>query len=54
MKRRAKQSGTLVGVRLQPDLLNDVDAWISRQEKQVTRPEAIRTMVAVHLKRGDT
>src|SRR3984885_6253261 len=34
--------GTLVGVRLQPDRLSAVDAWIAKQNAPMTRPEAIR------------
>jgi len=37
--------GTLVGVRLQPDRLSAVDAWIARQTAPMTRPEAIRAML---------
>ena len=53
-KRRAKQTGALVGVRMQPDQLEAVDAWIDRQHEPVTRPEAIRKMVALQLLRGDS
>jgi hypothetical protein len=37
--------GTLVGVRLQPDRLAAVDAWIAKQNATMTRPEAIRAML---------
>jgi hypothetical protein len=37
--------GTLVGVRLQPDRLSAVDAWIANQAAPMTRPEAIRAML---------
>jgi hypothetical protein len=37
--------GTPVGVRLQPDRLSAVDAWIARQAAPMTRPEAIRAML---------
>ena len=37
--------GTLIGVRLQPAQLASLDAWIARQEKPYTRPEAIRGMM---------
>src|ERR1700721_3518176 len=37
--------GTLVGVRLQPDRLAAVDAWIAKQNATRTRPEAIRAML---------
>jgi hypothetical protein len=37
--------GTLIGVRLQPAQLASLDAWITKQEKPYTRPEAIRGMM---------
>src|SRR5260370_12022471 len=37
--------GTLVGVRLQPDLLSAIDAWITKQNAPLTRPEAIRALL---------
>lgn len=37
--------GTLIGVRLQPSQLAALDAWIGKQEKPYTRPEAIRGMM---------
>jgi hypothetical protein len=37
--------GTLVGVRLQPERLVAVDAWIAKQAAPMTRPEAIRAML---------
>jgi hypothetical protein len=37
--------GTLVGVRLQPDRLTALDAWIVAQDTPMTRPEAIRAML---------
>lgn len=42
-KKRPPETGTLVGVRLQADLLEPLDSWISEQpEPKPTRPEAIR------------
>jgi hypothetical protein len=41
--------GTLVGVRLQPDQLADLDSWIKRQDAERTRPEAIRRLVEIGL-----
>lgn len=38
--------GLNVGVRLQPDQLAALDAWIAKQPEPVSRPEAIRAMVA--------
>jgi hypothetical protein len=37
--------GTLIGVRAQPDMLRDIDAWIARQKEPPSRPEAIRRLV---------
>ena len=37
--------GTLIGVRLQPSHLKELDAWIAQQNPPVTRPEAIRAMM---------
>jgi hypothetical protein len=37
--------GTLVGVRLQPDRLAALDAWIATQGNAMKRPEAIRAML---------
>ena len=42
--------GTLVGVRLQPDDLSELDDWISEQDEAFTRPEAIRRLVELGLK----
>lgn len=52
-KRRGRPStggrGAGVMVRLQPDQLAALDAWIARQPGQVSRPEAIRAMVQASL-----
>ena len=38
--------GTLIGVRLQPSQLADLDEWIAKQTTTpLTRPEAIRAMM---------
>jgi hypothetical protein len=42
--------GTPVQVRLQPRHLKALDAWIAKQKPPVTRPEAIRALLAVALK----
>lgn len=34
--------GTLVGVRLQPDLLSVLDRFIAEQKPDMSRPEALR------------
>jgi hypothetical protein len=41
--------GTLIGVRLQPSHLEALDAWIAKQEKPYTRPQAIRGMIETML-----
>jgi hypothetical protein len=41
--------GTLVGVRLQPDLLGPIDAWAAAQEDEPGRSEAIRRLVELGL-----
>lgn len=39
--------GTLIGVRLQPDQLAALDAWIDAQpEPKPSRPEAVRRLLA--------
>jgi hypothetical protein len=42
--------GTLIGVRLQSDQLDALDGWISKQDVPLTRPEALRAMLAAGLK----
>ena len=42
--------GTLLGVRLQPEILHKVDAFIQRQKDNPSRPEAIRRLVEMGLK----
>lgn len=41
--------GTLIGVRMLPDALADLDAWIAKQKEKPTRPQAIRQLVATAL-----
>jgi len=44
--------GTLVGVRMLPDLLGALDAWIAKQpEPKPTRPEAVRRLLGEALRR---
>jgi len=47
--RPATGKGTPVMVRFQPDQLAKLDAWIAAQPQPVSRPEAIRAMVAAAL-----
>lgn len=44
--------GTLIGVRLQPDLLTQVDAWSAKQTIE-SRPEAIRQLIIIALNRAE-
>jgi hypothetical protein len=41
--------GVNIGVRMQPDQLAALDAFIAKQPKPVSRPEAIRAFVAAGL-----
>lgn len=41
-----------IGVRLYPEQLSCIDAWIEQQPDQPTRPEAIRRLVEKGLQRG--
>ncbi|TMJ14649.1 MAG: hypothetical protein E6G94_09190 [Alphaproteobacteria bacterium] len=50
--RRAQQTGTFVGTRLQPDLLAEIDAWRREQPDLPSRPEALRRLAVKGL-RGD-
>ncbi|OSJ09252.1 hypothetical protein BST63_36230 [Bradyrhizobium canariense] len=43
--------GTQIQVRLQPDDLTAVDAWRDEQDDVPTRPEAIRTLMRLSLKK---
>lgn len=54
-KRRPAQTGVLIGVRLQPDQLAELDAWIARLPRPAPgRPEAIRRLVEIGLERQST
>ena len=48
--------GKGVMVRLQPDQLKALDSWIAIQDASLTRPEAMRAMLAIETKslRGST
>lgn len=48
---RPKQTGTLIGVRVQPEQLQPLDAWIEGQpEPKPSRPEAARRLIQRALK----
>ena len=51
-KKRPPVTGTLIGVRLQPDSLSAVDTWRKKQTDLPSRPEAIRRLLDVALKSG--
>lgn len=51
MGRPATGVGTMIGVRLQPDQLAALDAWIAGQPDQPSRPEAVRRILAERLKK---
>jgi hypothetical protein len=42
----ATGKGELIGVRLQPAALAQLDTWISHQDDKPSRPEAIRRLLA--------
>jgi len=42
--------GAQIQVRLQPPELEALDAWIERQPEPMSRPEAIRRLIAASLK----
>jgi hypothetical protein len=44
--------GLLLGVRLQPSLLNALDAWIAEQPTPISRPEAMRKILVSVLMKG--
>ena len=49
-KRRPAQTGTLIGVRLQPEQLAQLDAWIAHQPVPLpSRPEAVRRILEARL-----
>jgi len=47
---RAKETGTLVGVRFQADPLASLDQWRAKQPGIPSRAEAIRRLVEIGLK----
>lgn len=50
-KNRPSEPGTNIGVRLQHDGLEQLDAWIAKQDDAPSRPEAIRRLLAKALGR---
>lgn len=49
-KKRAPVTGTLVGVRIQPEMLARIDALRSKSKPKLSRPEAIRMLIVDALK----
>jgi metal-responsive CopG/Arc/MetJ family transcriptional regulator len=45
-KNRPAAPGTNIGVRLQDDALEHLDAWMAKQDDSPSRPEAIRRLLA--------
>jgi hypothetical protein len=50
IRKRSAKAGTLVGVRLQPEMISAVDDWAAKRKPRVTRPEAIRGILEIGLK----
>lgn len=50
-KKRPAETGTLVGVRLQPDMLAAIDKFVD-EEAGISRPEAIRLLLKQWLTRN--
>jgi hypothetical protein len=50
VRKRSAKTGTLVGVRLQPEQIKAIDAWAAKRKPPVTRPEAIRGILELGLK----
>jgi hypothetical protein len=50
VRKRSAKTGTLVGVRLQPEQIKAIDTWAAKQKPSVTRPEAIRGIIELGLK----
>jgi len=53
-KKRAEVTGELVGVRVQPDMAKQLDDWRRKQADLPGRPEAIRRLVEMSLKKAGT
>jgi hypothetical protein len=50
VKRRPPETGTLVGVRLQKEGLEQIDSWRRKQQDLPGRPESIRRLIELGLK----
>jgi hypothetical protein len=49
-KKRPKQTGQMVGARIQPDLLKRLDDWRRAQPDLPSRPEALRRLAELGLR----
>jgi metal-responsive CopG/Arc/MetJ family transcriptional regulator len=49
-KKRAAVTGDLIGVRIQPEMAQELDDWRRKQADLPNRPEAIRRLVEMGLK----
>ena len=49
-KRRPAEPGTPIMTRLHPPQLDQLDAWIAKQDDAPSRPEAIRRLLAKALR----
>jgi hypothetical protein len=58
LRGRPRVDATPVNTRFPPDELEALDVWISKQDEELSRPEAVRRLVKVALaaapKRGRT
>jgi hypothetical protein len=51
---RPPVGATLIGVRVPPAGVAELDAWIKKNDPDLTRPEAIRRLVEIGLKAKKT
>jgi hypothetical protein len=49
---RPPTDSTPILVRVPPDVLEGIDSWITKQKDDQSRPEAIRRLVELGLKKG--
>ncbi|SHM37542.1 hypothetical protein [Bradyrhizobium lablabi] len=49
-KKRATETGDLIGVRLQANMAKQLDDWRRKQDDLPGRPEAIRRLIELGLK----
>jgi hypothetical protein len=47
---RPRVGAILIGVRVPPNGVDDIDAWIKKNEPDLSRPEAIRRLVEIGLR----